>query len=590
MSGAVMTDAARIVAARPKAVAAIRAAWVQGIALALGLGAARVGWNLLHPHDLFVDSWVMKNLLASLSLGLPPLPRTGLTLQYPLSYVPFLPFAGASGALWTVRVAYPLVASIAAIPARFLTERGPAPLLGALALLFLPDALLKAQSGTPQGVAAPLFLLAVHFALQGRRGPFLGVGLATLLTHHLTALAVLVLYYAVWILPEAGRRGWLRAQWPCLVFLALWPAYWTRAFCAGGQFYLASMFLALAVTAGLPLAAALAAAAPSLRRLAGRASQAIARADARRRPAGTWVALAAGLGVGAVGLSFLRTPGLPGGLSLSSPVALGYAMLGGVLGWTLVRRGDVRMLGFAGIMLLLSGLIWLLRLQAFFDGVRLFDHALMIGLVASFAPPHVDGGPPAAPVRRADRRRSAAALAAAVVLLGIVRFADAYPRLFTYSDADWAAARWIARHAPEGVTVATDARMSALVTGIGEHDATFEGSAWLFKGTALGGTIAALNREDAFRRRPIGFVLLDGRMLSEGANVGWFAAPLKPPSDLPRRLDRLGRRVYQEGETVVWQLDPVRLSSAGSAPPPFTPPVFARLAAWFAPATGLICR
>jgi len=173
-----------------------------GLALAAALAAARVGWQLIRPDDLFLDSWVLVHILEVFNGETSPLPRAALTLKYPLSYLPFVIPARVIGALDTVKFIYPVVASLAAIPAYMLARRGMVPVAGALALLFVPDALVKALNGTPQGIAFVLFLFAVYFSIHRNRAAFAVTAILTLFTHHLTGLAVLLLYYSVWVLPR----------------------------------------------------------------------------------------------------------------------------------------------------------------------------------------------------------------------------------------------------------------------------------------------------------------------------------------------------------------------------------------------------
>ena len=137
--------------------------------MAAVLAAARVLWNATHPHDLFIDSWVLVHVLEVAGRETERLPRGMLTLLYPLSYLPFLPVAKLVGALPTVGLVYPIVASLAAVPASLITRGGPAPIAGVAAMLLLPDLAVKALTGTPQAVALPLFVLALFLALSGRR-------------------------------------------------------------------------------------------------------------------------------------------------------------------------------------------------------------------------------------------------------------------------------------------------------------------------------------------------------------------------------------------------------------------------------------
>ena len=111
-------------------------------------------------------------------------------------------------------------------------------------------------------------------------------------------------------------------------------------------------------------------------------------------------------------------------------------------------------------------------------------------------------------------------------------------------------------------SVATDTKMSLLVLGQGERQATFEGSRWLFDGTPVGPTITALNSDELFVERPISYVMLTDYMLARGADVGWFGPASVIDESLSLELDNIGQRVYVNDEVTIWRLDE-RLTSVG---------------------------
>ncbi|MBX6351154.1 MAG: hypothetical protein IRZ11_06555, partial [Clostridia bacterium] len=546
------------------------AAWLaEGAALAAVVALVRVVWNAAHPLDLFTDSWPFAQLLGATADGGPVLARGRLTLFYPLAYLPFLPAAAAWGGAAAVRYAVPVWASVAVLPAVRLFSGGPAPLLAALALVSLPDASLKALTGTPQAVAEPLLVLALGLGSAGRRPAFLAVALATLATHHLSSLEVLVVYWAAFVAPKAARSGaraaW-RAEWPGVLLFALWPAVWLGSFCAAGRADLAALLTLAVALGGLPFALAATWAAPHLERLRGSLR---ARLLARRHGASI---LAAAASLAALLASAWATPpGLSGG-ALGPLLALAYAGLAGRLAPALVLADDPRPAALAFAAGALASIVLVLGLEPFFDPIRLGDLALAAGLLAAF-------GPPAATPLSGERRRRtglgprlrAAALALAVVALGAARIGASWDRLFDYTAADWQAARWLAAHGEPGTTVLADARLSALVTGVGGHDATFEGAAGFFLATDPEAALSALARSPAYAGAPLRYVLIDGRILAQGADVGWYRPPAPARPDLPARLDRVATRVFAKGDAVVWRLDPGRLPPPGSAPRPPSP-------------------
>ena len=145
-----------------------------------------------------------------------------------------------------------------------------------------------------------------------------------------------------------------------------------------------------------------------------------------------------------------------------------------------------------------------------------------------------------------------------------MRLGPGYDRLFAHTDGQREAARWIETYVPERASVATDAKMSLLVLGASGRNATFEGTWWLFDGSPIEAYVGELNRGFRFRDRPIRYVLLSDYMLSRGADVAWFSPTLRAGADLPLRLDRIGRRVYDEADVVIWELDSDRMSAASA--------------------------
>src|SRR5688572_11624079 len=223
---------------------------VVGLALAGLLAALRIAWNLAYDNDLFLDSWVLVHVLDVLGGGADRMPRATLTLEYPLSYLPTLPVSVLLGPADTVKYVYPIIASLAAVPAYAMLRHGPAPVLGVFALLLLPDLAVKGLTGTPQGIALPLFVLAFYFALAENRPGFVLTAAAILFTHHLTGMVTLVVYYTVVAMPGSREPGWLNREAPYLLFFACWPLYWAWTFFQTDQSYIWPIFLTLATVAG----------------------------------------------------------------------------------------------------------------------------------------------------------------------------------------------------------------------------------------------------------------------------------------------------------------------------------------------------
>ncbi|MBI2965181.1 MAG: hypothetical protein HYY34_03125 [Chloroflexi bacterium] len=524
---------------------------VAGLVLAAGFALWRVGWNLAHPHDLFLDSWVLVHIMRVLDGDADPLPRSVLTLQYPLAYLPFVPFAKIFGPFATVKVIYAVAACLAAVPSYMLVRRGPMPAMGAVAILFIPDVVAKSLTGTPQGIAFPLFLLALYFALRRRRLPFVIAATAVLFTHHLTGLVTMVLYYATMVVPDVRNQGFLRREWPYLVYFGAWPFWWAWTFSNIDQSYLGPMMLVLVVGIGLPLAFIAYAAAPWLRSAVERSGERIASrgvlpvvVTTLAFAAISW--LLAGAVVDSPGLSSSAIANRTVVAVYGAALALGFAAA--------LARKDVALTSFILALLALGAATVLTGCQRVFDGLRLADFAAAGSLVALFAPASIVFAP-ASSAARWVRRPLLVAIAVLLIAAGLLRMQSGYERLFAHTEGQAAAARWISENLPAKTSIATDTKMSLMVLGAGDHNATFEGTWWLFSGEPISPYVAALNRSGNFKQRPVEYALLADYMFDRGAEVAWFVPARLPDPGLTRELDDLGERVYDQDGITIWKLD-----------------------------------
>lgn len=525
---------------------------LHALALAGVLALVRLAWNFANGRDLFLDSWVLVHVLEVAGGETPRLPRATLTLQYPLSYLPALPLAQLVGAFAAVKYAYPLFVSLAVAPAYLLTRRGPAPLLGALAMLALPDLAVKAMTGTPQAVALPLYLLALYFALSRRRLPFLLLATAILFTHHLTGMVTLVTYYSVWVLPHSREPGFWRREWPCLLFFGCWPLYWAWTFYLTDQSYIWPIFLTLTAVVGGASALLLYFAAPLLSRLLDATGERVAALS----PAALLVVAGLAAAIGwLLSDAALESPGLASAAAANRAVVALYAALLLVTAAAVLARRHLGLALLAGTLAWLGFVVLPAGCHRVFDGLRLADYAILAGLVALLAPG-----------LHARWTAQVAALAIACALLaGGIRLGFGHERLFAHTAGEYEAVHWLRANAAPYESVASDTKMSLLVLGEGRRNATFEGSWWLFDGSPLAPMLAALNAAPQFRERPIRYVLLADYMFERGADVGWFGSTAIAGRDLTRQLDALGTRAYEGGGATIWRLDAA--ATAGTAPP-----------------------
>ena len=508
---------------------------------------------------------MLVHILETLDSGMGRLPRAALTLHYPLAFLPLYPAAKVVGALDAVRLAYPVMASLAAVPAYLIVRKGRAPVAGVVAMLLLPDLMVKTLTGTPQGIALPLFVLALYFALRRHRTGFLICATAVLFTHHLTGLVTLVMYYTLWVLPRLQEHRFLRREWPYLLYFSSWPLYWAWTFSNTGQAYMAPILMILVVVGGVPFAVLLYLAAPRIHGVLGPLGGRVARMPA--------IAL---LLVGAAGalagwlLSdlVLDSPGLSTAAVANRAVTAMYAALLVLGGAGALARRHLGLTLFSGTLLGLGAFVLAVGCQHVFDGLRVADYAVL-GLVAALFAPGLRA--------RWLSRRLLFAVAAIVVLAGVVRLGPGYDRLFAHTVGQREAARWVEANIPEGASIASDTKMSLLVLGEGGHNATFEGTWWLFDGSPVDLFVAELNNGHRFRDRPISYVLLSDYMLERGADVAWFSATLRPDASLPGRLDGYGEQVYDRGGVRIWRLDPVLVSGTGAGRIDLTADLLSRL-------------
>jgi hypothetical protein len=524
---------------------------VVGFTIAAFLATLRVGWNLAYDNDLFLDSWVLVHVLDVLGGGAERMPRATLTLEYPLSYLPTLPVAMLLGPADTVKYVYPVVASLAAVPAYAMLRHGPAPVLGVFALLLLPDLAVKGLTGTPQGMALPLFVLASYFALAENRVGFLLTAAAILFTHHLTGMVTLVVYYTVVAMPRSREPGWLQREAPYLLFFACWPAYWAWTFFQTDQSYIWPIFLTLATVAGGTSAVLLYAFLPQIQRVAEYTG-----AIARRIPPHLVIegAILIGLAGWLLSTRTLDSPGLSSAALANRAVVAIYAGLLFICALAVLARGHMGLLLLFGTLGWLGFLVLPTGCHRVFDGLRLADYAILGGLVGLMAP-------------GLDARWKSPAVVLAIALVfsaAALRMEYGRDRLFGLTDGQYAAAQWVEANTEPGVSIATDTKMSLLILGEANRSATFEGSRWLFDGTPIGPTITALNTSGpSFLNHPITHVMLTDYMLTRGADVGWFGATTVVKPGMYEELDAIGERVYVQDGVTIWALDQERTTGDG---------------------------
>ena len=524
---------------------------IVGLALAGVLAALRIGWNLAYDNDLFLDSWVLVHVLDVLGGGADRMPRATLTLEYPLSYLPTLPISVLLGPADTVKYVYPVIASLAAVPAYAMLRHGPAPVLGVFALLLLPDLAVKGLTGTPQGMALPLFVLAFYFAMAENRTGFVLTSAAILFTHHLTGMVTLVVYYTVVAMPGSREPGWLKSEAPYLLFFACWPLYWAWTFFQTDQSYIWPIFLTLATVAGGTSAVLLYAVMPRIKGIT-----AYVGAIVKRIP--PHIVIEGAILIGLVGwllsTKTLDSPGLSSAAIANRAVVAIYAALLFICALAVLARGHLGLVLMFGTLGWLGFLVMPTGCHRVFDGLRLADYAILGGLVGLMAPG-----------LEARWRQPAIVLAIALVFTaGALRMEVGRDRLFGITDGQYAAASWIEANTEPGVSIATDTKMSLLILGEANRSATFEGSRWLFDGTPIGPTITTLNSEGpSFFNHPITHVMLTDYMVTRGADVGWFGATTVVRPEMYDELDRIGERVYVHDGVTIWALDQDRTTGDG---------------------------
>lgn len=235
----------------------------------------------------------------------------------------------------------------------------------------------------------------------------------------------------------------------------------------------------------------------------------------------------------------------------------------------LFKRRDIGMSLFIMALLCLAGLVLISGYDSIFDGLRLVDFILVSAIVVIFM-----GGLTGL---WASRTLLFGIMTMVILAYGI-HFATGYSQMFSYTSGEYEAATWLEANSSVNVTIATDTKMSLLLLGVADRNATYEGSSWLFDSSTLKESIEELNEgqpvensaagkvilgqyttgsvgsNTGFLKRPIRYVLIADYMMTSGADVSWFSAPLKPSADLEVVLDQLGNRVYSHDGVIIWQL------------------------------------
>ena len=479
--------------------------------------------------------------------------------------MPFLLFAKIWGGFDTVKYIYAAVSTLVVVPAYLIFRKGRAPALGAFAVLLFCDISFKTLTGTPQAVAIPLFVLALYFLLEGRHAAFVITAVAILFTHDLTGLVTIILYYTVWVLPRSRQPGFFRREWPYMLFFGLWPFYWAWTFSYSGQTYMVPVLLIFYFVVGLPACFFLYLATPYLHRKLDYWGQRSSGIKPVFVLGGVIVVSLLGYGLGLfLRLSILSQSSVYTSLFAiicAAVIALGVAGL--------FKRRDIGMSLFIMALLCLAGLVLISGYDSIFDGLRLVDFILVSAIVVIFM-----GGLTGL---WASRTLLFGIMTMVILAYGI-HFATGYSQMFSYTSGEYEAATWLEANSSVNVTIATDTKMSLLLLGVADRNATYEGSSWLFDSSTLKESIEELNEgqpvensaagkvilgqyttgsvgsNTGFLKRPIRYVLIADYMMTSGADVSWFSAPLKPSADLEVVLDQLGNRVYSHDGVIIWQL------------------------------------
>lgn len=491
--------------------------------------AAKLIVNLTTPYLLLLDSWVLFHVLDAVANGYGVLPRGLSYFYYPVSYVPFVPFAKAFGALFTLKFIYPLFTSLAVIPAYGLlslysNDRKKNALL-ALSIVFIDDFFIRSAGATPHGLALVFFFSSLYFLASKKPITFLLSASLTAMTHGLTSL-VLGAFVVGHYMSVSGRKE--RVDYSYALFFPVLGAYWTLSNVLSGR---GLLFLYTFLKFAPALLGSF------LLHTGFRRAKLISRlSEIDEGKLRIYVFLVSALSFLFVlyysSHSFISHHGL-----LSAILVPSYLILPALLLPPLLREKDIWLFSFILLAAWFAGSV-LLRLNCAFDAFRLLPFALVPLLVSSLRKP----------------LRTSFIILAIMALTLVSHVIAVYPSL-AYTGKEYEAALWLKGNTEPG-TIATDTRLSAIFLGVGRRSASFEGTYWLFAQPDLKDFIYTFNKHDPkYKEYPIRYVALPYYALTSGADISWNSEDYKADEGIIGRLDGIGNKIFDNGEVGMWKVD-----------------------------------
>ena len=477
-----------------------------------------------------LDSWTIYHIVESIIKQQEILPRAILYTFYPLSYLPLVPAAALTSTLESIKFFYPLISSLFIIPLYGLTtlslRRGQ--FSATLTIALITDFFLRAVAATPQGIGLIFFFSALYFLKKNRGGLFLVSGIGLILTHHLTAL-VLVIWTAAHLLQQLYEIEDKKQEKAVVAFMLLFTLDWFIVSYLSGK-NVESAFLLIKL---LPTTIALLALIIFSKKYQLRILKKIELVPEKYIMITTIAALT-------LFFTFLFTFSTHSFLSthgLWSFFFIPVYIVAPIFGLTtLLRQKNKTKLLFSIFLAAGFTLIIVLRLNCIFDAYRLLPFMLIPLIIAAY-----------------NRNKNLGKLLLVLAVFTLILHGAANFSRLTYTTGEKEAA-YYARDHLAAATVATDTKLSALFLGLSHMPATFEGSYWLFTQRDLAPWIKTFNRY-RFQSYPIRYIAISQSMLEKGADISWSSLYQKIPTEQLDSFDQVGERIFSNGEVIIWQID-----------------------------------
>ncbi len=487
--------------------------------------------NLTTDYLLLLDSWVLYHVLDAVTNGYEILPRGLSYFYFPLSYLPFVPFAKVFGSLFTLKFVYPLFTSLSIIPIYGLlsiySRDWKKNFLISLSFVFIDDFFIRSAGATPHGLALLFFFSSLYFLASKNPKLFLLSSLMTAMTHSLTSLVLGAFLLAHYFAASRKKDG---QDYSYALYFLFLGSYWVMANALSGKgpLFLYSLLKLLPALVLLVIFFALSKKSGALEKLASMEEKKLS------------------LGIIAIAITLLIFVLLYSSHSFLSHFGLlslllvpSYILLPAILLPSLLRERGLWFFSYVLVVLWFIGSV-LLRVNCAFDSFRLLPFTLI-------------------PLLFSSAKSKRGHLVFPIILVSLIsHLFVVYPSL-AYTDNEYNAALWVRENTEQG-TIATDTRLSAIFLAIGQRSGTFEGTYWLFARDNIEDFIYTFNKY-RYADYPIKYITIPSYAFSSGADISWNIPDFKTSERMVEKYDGLGELVYENPEVRIWELNERKISS-----------------------------